>query len=124
MATNEIKHNATTLPLTPTPDDAVSGDPVRVGKITGVVLVSEVEATEVAVVDFGQNVWSLTVDDNEGTGIAVGDPLYFHDTGTGTGSVHVNNSSGSADAFFGYALGTATANQTKAMNVLHTLQQP
>lgn len=63
--------------------------------------------------------WDVIVDDNEGTGIAVGDSIYYHDTGTGTGSVHLNNSATGLDAYFGIALETVGANATTLINVLH-----
>ena len=99
-----------------------SGDPVRYGLITGVAVLDEGDggagATE-TVVDFGPGVWDLTVDDNEGTAIAVGDSIYYHDTGTGTGSVNLNNSATGLDAYFGIALEVVSGNATTLINVLH-----
>lgn len=104
------------------PTTPASGDPVRVGKLTGIALTDEGdggnEATETSV-DFGPLVADLVVDDNEGTGIAVGDPIYYHDTGTGTGSVHLNNTAAGADAFFGIAQEVVGANATTLINVFH-----
>lgn len=123
MATNRIRKDGDRLSVVCShPTTPVSGGPVRFGKFTGVALTDESEdgnATGYTSVDFGGSVWDLTVDDNEGTGIAVGDPLYYHDTGTGTGSVNVNNSSTSADAFFGFAMETVSANATTLINVRH-----
>ena len=99
-----------------------SGDPIRYGALTGVALVDEGDggnaATETTV-DFGAVVWDLVVDDNEGTGIAVGDAIYYHDTGTGTGTTSLNNSATSMDAYFGVALEAISANGTERINVLH-----
>lgn len=103
------------------PASPVSGQPVRVGKLCGIAVHDEGDggnaATETTV-DFRKQMWEITVDDNEGSGIAPGDRLYYHDTGTGTGSVNVNNSPTSADAEFGIAFGTLGANATGAIDVL------
>ena len=98
-----------------------SGDPVRVGIQAGVALTDEgdggVELATETVVDFRDQVWDILVDDSAASGIAPGDLLYYHDTGTGTPTTSVNNSSASADAVFGVALGTITANGTEIINV-------
>ena len=99
-----------------------SGDPVRFGVMTGVAMLDEGDggagSTE-TVVDFGPGVYDLTVDDNEGTAIAVGDSIYYHDSGTGTGSVNLNNSATSLDAYFGIALEVVGTGDTTLINVLH-----
>lgn len=124
MATNLVQDTgeilaqiAATHPAAP-----LTGAPVRVGALTGVALTDEAEggnASGQSSIDFGMRVWRLTVDDNEGSGIAIGDTIYYHDTGTGTGSVNLNNSSTSADGIFGIALGAVSANATTAIDVLH-----
>lgn len=124
MATNLVQDNgyilanvAATHPAAP-----ASGAPVRLGALTGVAITDEAEGGNDAgkqTIDFGVRVWRLTVDDNEASGIAIGDTIYYHDTGTGTGSVNLNNSATSADATFGIALGTVSANATTAIDVLH-----
>lgn len=104
------------------PAAPLTGAPVRFGALTGVALTDEAEGGNDAAkstIDFGMRVWNLTVDDNEGTGIAISDTIYYHDTGTGTGSVNLNNSSTSADGIFGIALGAVSANATTAIDVLH-----
>ena len=63
--------------------------------------------------------FALTVDDNEGTGIAVGDDIYYHDSGTGTGPVNLNNSATGKDAYFGVAMEVVSANATTLINVMH-----
>ncbi len=123
MATNEINRPGYSLAVVVTdPATPASGDPVRLGKLSGIAMLDEgaggAGATE-TVVYFGPGVFDLTVDDNEGTGIAVGDSIWYHDTGTGTGPVNLNNTPGSADAFFGYALETVGANATTLINVMH-----
>lgn len=121
MATN-LKRSHPVFPVVVTnPAAPDSGDPVRFGKLCGVALVDEGDggnaATETTV-DFRQQVWTLNVDDNEASGIAPGDILYYHDTATGSPATSVNNSSGSADAVFGIALGTLGANATGEIDVL------
>lgn len=121
MATN-LKRTHPVFPVVVThPTAPDSGDPVRFGKLCGVALTDEGgggnAATETTV-DFRQQVWTLTVDDNEGTGIAPGAILYYHDTGTGTPATSVNNTATSADAVFGIALGTLGANATGEIDVL------
>lgn len=109
------------------PETPASGDPVRFGELTGIAVTDEGDggnaATETTVY-FGDCEATLTVDDNEGTGIAVGDLIYYHDTGTGTGSVNLNNSATGADARFGVALEAVSANATTAIRVLHVFGLP
>lgn len=122
MATN-LESNATKRSLVCShPAAPDSGDPVRIGKLTGVALTDEGDggnASSATTVDFGMKVWVLTVDDSEDSGIAVGDKIYYHDTATGTPSTSLNNSSTSADATFGIALEAVTAEATSAIAVLH-----
>lgn len=123
MATNRVFADGYHLSVVVTnPTTPVSGDPVRFGLMTGVALTDEGDggnATTKTSVDFGPSVWRLTVDDNLGTGIAVGAAIYYHDTGTGTGSVHLNNDPTGANAFFGFAMETVSANATTAIEVIH-----
>lgn len=123
MATNLVFDPAETLSVVCShPTTPASGDPVRVGKLTGVALTDEAEGgnpTGSTTVDLGLKVWDVVVDDNEGTGIAVGDSVYYHDTGTGTPTTSLNNSATSLDAFFGIALEAVGANATTRINVLH-----
>ena len=119
MATNKVQDPGYCLTVVAThPTTPDSGAPVRLGTLTGVATGDE-DADGDTVVDFGPGVWDLTVDDDLGTGIAIGDALYYHDTGTGTGSVNVNNKPAGAQAFFGYALEAVTANATSEIKVLH-----
>lgn len=123
MATNLIHDKgarvvaAATDPATP-----ASGDPVRLGKLTGVALVDEGDGGNAATdttIDVAQRVWKLNVDDNEATGIAPGDKIYYHDTPTGSPATSLNNTATAADAFFGIALGTIATNGTSEIEVLH-----
>jgi hypothetical protein len=69
---------------------------------------------------FGPGVFALSVDDDLGTGIAVGDPLFYQDTGTGSPATHINNKASTSGAvFFGFALATVSANATTTINVIH-----
>ena len=104
------------------PATPASGAPVRYGNISGVAELDEGDggagATE-TVVYFGPGVFDLLVDDDAGTGIAVGAPIYYHDTATGTPATNLNNVATSMNAYFGVALETVGANATATINVLH-----
>lgn len=123
MATNRVFADGYHLSVVVTnPATPVSGDPVRYGVLTGIALTDEAEGGNPAgqtSVDFGPSVWNVRVDDNEGGGIAVGDPIYYHDTATGSPTTHLNNSAAGADAFFGFAKAAVTANATPIIEVLH-----
>lgn len=117
-------HNWPAFPVACThPSAPDSGDPVRLGLKTGIALTDEGDggnaATETTVF-FGACVVEVLVDDNVGSGIAVGDPIYYHDTGTGSPTTSLNNSAASADAFFGIALATVSAAATTVIAVYHT----
>lgn len=104
------------------PATPVSGEPVRYGQLTGIAETDEGgggNAATKTTVNFGPGVWDVVVDDADGGGIAVGDPIYFHDTGTGTGAVHLNNVATGMDAFFGIALEAVSGAATTLINVLH-----
>ena len=123
MATNLKRAEAVFPVVCSHPAAPDSGDPVRVGVLCGVAIEDEgaggAGATE-TVVDFRKKVWTINVDDNEASGIAPGDQLYYHDTGTGSPATSVNNTATAADANFGIALGTITANGTSTIDVLVT----
>ena len=104
------------------PTTPASGDPVRVGKLTGVAITAEGGGGNAATnttIYFGLRVWDLYVVDNGGSVIAIGAKIYYHDTGTGSPSTSLNNSSASADAVFGVALEAIAANGTDRIKVLH-----
>lgn len=122
MATNIIRDKAEQMPLVVShPASPLSGDAVRIGTMAGVALTDEGdggnEATQTSV-RLGFFVADILVDDNGGSGIAVYDLLYYHDTGTGSPTTSVNNSAASADAFVGMALETVAANGTAVIEVL------
>ena len=124
MATNEIFRPGYQIAVVVShPATPVSGDPVRLGAITGIAQADEGEgqvaaATETSV-DFGPGVWDMVVDDNEGTGIAIGDPIYYHDTATGSPATRLNNSATGENGFFGFALEAISANGTATIRVMH-----
>jgi predicted RecA/RadA family phage recombinase len=122
-ATNEINKPGWGITLVIThPAAPNSGDPVRFGELTGVAMLDEGDggagSTE-TVTYLGPGIYDLSVDDNEGTGIAVGDSIYYHDTQTGTPATSLNNTATSMDAFFGIALEIVGTNATTTINVLH-----
>jgi hypothetical protein len=123
MAKNRVRKDGWLLSVAAShPASPTSGAPVRYGTKTGVALTNKGaggNASTNTSVDFGPSQWLLTVDDDLGTGIAVGDPIYYHDSGTGTGSVNLNNNASGANAYFGTADGVVTANATTAINVTH-----
>lgn len=105
-----------TSPTTP-----ASGDPVRFHGLTGIALTDEGDGGSVSTettIYIGPGIFDLTVDDNESTAIAVGDPIFYHDTGTGTGSVHLNNTE-AGGYFFGYALEVVADDATTEIQVMH-----
>jgi len=108
---------AATHPATPS-----SGDPVRFHGITGVALTDEGDGGSVSTettIYIGPGIFDLSVDDNEGGGIAVGDRLYYHDTGTGTPATSINNTA-AAGVFYGYAMEAVTAAATATIQVMHS----
>jgi len=109
---NKVIESADVLPVIVT-DPAVpgGGDPCRWGFLTGVAVDDE-NAAGVTVVDFGQRVWTLSVTDRVGGGIAIGDTLFYADA---TNDID-NVTTGTA---FGYAYAAVGAGLTASINVLH-----
>jgi hypothetical protein len=97
----------------------VSGDPVRFGQLTGIAMNDEgaggVLATQ-TIVDFGPFVATIPVEDELalGGGIAVGDALFYDDTGSNVNNDNVNG------YFFGMALAIVGNGLTATIAVLHT----
>lgn len=115
MALNK-RHDDGPLSLTAThPTTPTSGAPCRVGKMAGVALTDE-RSDGKTTIEF-EGVFDLNVDDDAGTGIAIGDELYYQDTATGSPATSVNNNSTTPEAFFGYALGTLGTNATGTIPV-------
>jgi len=128
MAKNEIFEELILSVACSHPAAPISGGPVRYGKLTGVALTDEGDggnAATLTTVDFTERVWDLTVDDNgittpgTGTAIAVGDPIYYHDTATGTPATNLNNTPDSANGLFGVALEAVATNGTATIRVMH-----
>jgi hypothetical protein len=101
-------------PATPT-----SGDPVRIGTMTGVALTDEGDggngATETTV-DVGPAVWDLSVKGVDASGnsaVALGDPIYYVDADT------PKLSKKNTGYFFGIALEAVGSGQTATINVQH-----
>lgn len=100
---------AMTHPISP-----VSGDPCRLGSITGVALVTKNAAGD-TVADIGVSIFSLSVKGVDAGGnspVAKGDALYYVDADTPVLSKKV------AGIFFGYALETITTGSTATIRVL------
>jgi predicted RecA/RadA family phage recombinase len=114
MATNIKYEPGWSLNLTCTkPDKPNSGDPVRIGNLTGIALTDE-DAAGKTVVNTGPFVAKFAVKDNGGSGIAVGDTIWYHDDAT---PVLDNVSTGGY--YYGIALETIIAEQTATIQVYH-----
>lgn len=122
MANNLVQSSPKISVAASHPAEPVTGDPVRLGSLVGVALTDEGEGGNAAAntsVDFTPGkIWRLNVDDNEGSGIAPGDKLYYHDTQTGSPATSINNTPTSADAEAGIALGTLGTNATGEIDVM------
>lgn len=123
MATNIVQEPGYQLSVVCShPTTPASGGPVRYGKLTGVAETDESaggNASGYTTVNFGPFTVNVPVDDDAGSGIAVGDPIYYHDTQTGSPATSLNNVATSADAFFGIAMAIVSANGTSTIKVLH-----
>ena len=108
------------------PTTPSSGDPVRMGGITGVALIDEGDsvANETTVEIAYNKVYNLLVDDNLSNTIAVFDPIYYHDSQTGSPATSLNNDPEGADAFFGIALDIVADDATTTIRVLHLPAPP
>lgn len=103
------------------PATPVSGDPVRVGTLTGVALTDEGDGGNDAnktTVDFGNRSWILSVKGIDGDGnsaVAVGDKIYYVDADSPPLSKKATG------AFFGYAAGAVTSGATADIEVMHAI---
>jgi len=95
------------------PDKPVSGDPVRIGNMTGIALTDE-DAAGKTVVNTGPFVAKFAVKDTGGTGIAIGAPIWYHDDATPA----LDNVS-TGGYYYGIALEAISANQTATIQVYH-----
>jgi hypothetical protein len=120
MATNLKRRDglhlslATTDPVTP-----ASGDPVRIGNMTGVAQTAKGDGGNAAAntsVDLGPSVWNLSVrgvNDGGNSAVAVGDALFYVDADT------PKISKKASGYFFGIALDTVGSGATATVQVLH-----
>lgn len=114
MATNIKYEPGWSLNLTcTTPGKPNSGDPVRIGNLTGIALTDE-DATGKTVVNTGPFVAEFSVKDNGGTGIDVGAPIWYHDDATPA----LDNVS-AGGYYYGIALEAISAKQTATIRVYH-----
>ena len=114
MAKNVKYEPGWSLNLTCTkPDEPNSGDPVRIGNLTGIALTDE-DAAGKTVVNTGPFVAEFSVKDNGNTGIAVGAPLWYHDDATPA----LDNVS-AGGYYYGIALAAIAAGQTATIKVYH-----
>jgi predicted RecA/RadA family phage recombinase len=114
MATNIKYEPGWSLNLTCTkPDKPNSGDPVRIGNLTGIALTDE-DAAGKTVVNTGPFVAKFAVKANGGAGIAIGAPIWYHDDAT---PVLDNVSAGGY--YYGIALEAISAGQTATIRVYH-----
>lgn len=128
MAKNLVQFDGTAVSVVCTdPTTPASGNPVRLGTLTGVAQTAEAAAVPnmqgnpvgYTSVDFGMRIWSMSVIGNNaggGSAVAVGDTLYYID-----GSA-VLSKVATAGIKFGIALGTVGSGLTATINVLHVPQ--
>lgn len=101
------------------PTAPVSGDPVRVGALTGIALTDEGEggnASTNATVNFGRFVATLSVkgvDDSGNSAVALYDELFYVDADT------PKLSKKTSGYFYGYAWATVNSGATATIEVLH-----
>jgi predicted RecA/RadA family phage recombinase len=114
MAKNVKYEPGWSLNLTCTkPDKPNSGDPVRIGNLTGIALTDE-DAAGKTVVYTGPFVAEFSVKDNGGSGITVGAPIWYHDDAT-----PVLDNVPTGGYYYGIALEAVTAEQTATIQVYH-----
>jgi hypothetical protein len=118
MATN-IKYqpgNKLSVEVTD-PVSPVSGDPIRYGALTGLALTSKGEGgneSTKTTAEFGSFIADLSVVDEVGGGIAVGDPIYYDD------AIHGLNNDAVNGYFFGMAMEAIGAGLNDTILVMHT----
>ena len=114
MAKNVKYEPGWSLNLTCTePDKPNSGDPVRIGNLTGIALTDE-DAAGKTVVNTGPFVAKFAVKDNGGSGIDVGDTIWYHDDAT-----PVLDNVSTDGYYYGIALEAISDNQTATIQVYH-----
>ena len=114
MATNIKYEPGWSLDLTCTnPKKPNSGDPVRIGNLTGIAIKDE-DAAGKTVVYTGPFVAEFSVKDNGGSGIDVGDTIWYHDDAT-----PALDNVPTGGYYYGIALEAVTAEQTATIQVRH-----
>jgi hypothetical protein len=120
MATNRVIPDAKHLSVTCShPTAPSSGQPCRIGDLTGVALTTE-DANGKTTVDVGNTVWKLPVkgaNDGGNTAVAPGDALYYVDGDIGSGSGFLSKKI--SGRFFGIALAVVNSGSTTTIEVLH-----
>ncbi len=95
------------------PDKPVSGDPVRIGNLTGIAIKDEDTAGKTAVYT-GPFVAKFSVKDSGGSGISVGDTIWYHDNQTPP----LDNVP-AGGYFYGYAEEAVANGETAIIEVSH-----
>ena len=118
MATNRAFDAGRNLSVTAThPALPLSGQPLRVGLLTGVALCNERAAGDVTA-DFGPAVYNLPVrgiDDQGASAVIPGDKLYYVDADVNDGTGYLSKKS--SGYFFGFALGSVNVSTTTTIAV-------
>lgn len=120
MATNIRHEPGWNLPVAVTnPATPASGDPVRLGNLTGIALTDEGdggnESTETSV-NFGPYIAEFSVkgiDDSGNSAVALGDSIFYVDADT------PKLSKKASGYFYGFAMGTLEAGATGTIEVYH-----
>ncbi len=97
------------------PTTPASGDPCRLGNLTGVALIDE-RSDGLTVMDIGLRTWNLSVKGVNGSGnsaVAAGDTLYYVDADTPPISKKATGHP------YGYALEAVGSGSTGTIKVLH-----
>ncbi len=118
MAKNLIFDELTLNVICTHPTTPLSGQPVRVGNLTGVALENE-DSDGTCVVDFREMVYDLKakgVDDAGNSAIVKGDKLYYVDADINDGTGFLSKKA--SGYFYGYALEAVNAGATDTINVL------
>ncbi|HWQ65018.1 MAG TPA: DUF2190 family protein [Methanospirillum sp.] len=101
------------------PTSPASGDPVRIGKMTGVATADMDTSDNKTVCDTGEFVANFPVTAKAGGAIAIGDRLFIKD-GSGSAKATITNDDNStANIFYGFSLGVVAAGATATIPVRH-----
>lgn len=109
----EILDSIVTNPTSPS-----SGDPVRVGKMTGVAT-SDMDPDGTTVVNYGSFVNSFPVTSKTGTPVVYGDRLFIKDGVAAAKATITNDANGGVNIFYGFAMGGVADGATMIIPVKH-----